>query len=343
MTFPKRLPDDRPFVRATALAPVLRHFEGREAELAEILAAEGLAAGALRDPYEEIPLAAYLRLFEAAARAAHDPVLGARLGRAITPADLGPTGLLLAQSATLRLGITRFLGALAALQSATEMTFTEQPDETGWLGISYQIRGAAKASGAQDAEFSLSSLCQLLRQCFDRGWSPAEVHFAHAHSRRPDLLERLFGAPVRFEQSANRVLFGEEGLDTPRRTEDAGLIAVIERHVSDLVRAQDPEMSVSDRVQLVVSRNLGRAPVDLGAIAAALGMAPRSLQRHLAQEGTSLRALVQAERRQIAEAQLARPGTRLKAVAATLGYSDETVFWRAWRSWTGEAPSRSRD
>ncbi|WP_226625285.1 AraC family transcriptional regulator [Alloyangia pacifica] len=342
MTLPRRPPDDRPFVRATALAPVLRHFEARGEDLGAILKAEGLAPGALRDPYEEIPLAAYLRLFEAAARAAHDPVLGARLGRSITPADLGPTGLLLAQSATLRLGMTRFLGALAALQSATEMIFSHEPDENGWHSISYQIRGAAKSSGAQDAEFSLSSLCQLLRQSFDRGWSPAEVHFSHAPSRRPDLLERLFGAPVRFEQSANRLLFGEEGLDTLRRTEDAGLIAVIERHVADLVRAQDPEMSVAERVRMIVSRNLGRAPVDLPSVAGALGMAPRSLQRHLAQEGTSLRALVQAERRQIAEQQLARPGARLKSVAATLGYSDETVFWRAWRNWTGEAPSRSR-
>ena len=342
MNIPRRLHDDRPFVRATALAPVLRYFEERDEDLTGILQAEGIAPGALRDPYEELSLPAYLRIFEAAARAAHDPVLGARLGRSITPADLGPTGLLLAQSATLRLGITRFLGALAALQSATEMIFSDAADENGWLGISYQIRGATKTSGAQDAEFSLSSLCQLLRQSFDRHWSPAEIHFTHAPSRRPDLLERLFGAPVRFEQSANMLLFGAEGLDTPRRTEDAGLIAVIERHVADLVRAQDPEMSVADRVQMVVSRNLGRAPVDLPHIAGALGMAPRSLQRHLAQEGTSLRALVQAERRQIAEQQLARPGTRLKSVAATLGYSDETVFWRAWRNWTGEAPSRSR-
>lgn len=82
----------RPFVRATALVPVLRHFEAQHEALAEIVGAEGLDLAALRDPYEEIPLSAYLTIFEGAARAAKDPVLGARLGRAITPADLGPTG-----------------------------------------------------------------------------------------------------------------------------------------------------------------------------------------------------------------------------------------------------------
>ncbi|MCA0996106.1 AraC family transcriptional regulator [Alloyangia pacifica] len=332
----------RPFVRATALVPVLRHFEAQHEALAEIVGAEGLDLAALRDPYEEIPLSAYLTIFEGAARAAKDPVLGARLGRAITPADLGPTGLLLAQSATIRRGLHRFMGALAALQSATEMTLTQAKDDTGWHSISYQIRSPTGAPGAQDAEFSLSCLCQLLRLSFDRHWAPEEVHFTHAPSRRPDLLERLFGAPVRFEQSANRILFDTSGLDTPHRTEDAGLIAVIERHVADLVHAQDPERSVTERVQLVISRNLGHAPVDLATVSAALGMAPRSLQRHLAAEGSSLRDLVRAQRQTIADQQLSHPGTRLKAVAATLGYSDETVFWRAFRDWTGDAPSRRR-
>ena len=44
----------------------------------------------------------------------------------------------------------------------------------------------------------------------------------------------------------------------------------------------------------------------------------------------------------IAETYLADPRLSLKQVAQALGYSDGTVFWRAYRGWTGRAPSRAR-
>ncbi|WP_102224575.1 AraC family transcriptional regulator [Acidimangrovimonas sediminis] len=335
----QRLPEPRPFVRATALAPVLRHFHDRQAEFTGLLTGHGVDPGRVRDLYEEIPLASYFEVFEAAARLARDPVLGARLGLEISPADLGPTGLLLMQSSTIRRGLGRFQETLAALQTATDMTLS---DDGVRLSLSYQIASRAVVPGAQDAEFSLSCVCRLIRLGFDRRWRPEEVHFSHPSSRRPDLLERLFAAPVRFGQGANRIVFGPEGLDTPHRTEDAGLIAVIERHVADLIRAREPELSLAERVRTIVDRDLGSRPVTLSGVAAALGLAPRSLQRHLAAEDTSLREIVRAERRRIGEQQLARPDVRLKSVAASLGYADETVLWRAWKDWTGAPPSRGR-
>ncbi|QPM90280.1 AraC family transcriptional regulator [Pseudooceanicola algae] len=326
-----------PVLRAAALAPIIRHFDGNVAAISGILRRNGLDPQRVQDPYEVIALSAYLQVFEDAARQARDPVLGARIGARINPADLGPTGLLMLQSSTARRGLQRFHDSLSALQSATEMKLTEAGT---WLGFTYQIQSPGVTGLPQDAEFSLSGLCRLMRMSFDPRWSPEEVHFTHAPSARPDLLERIFGAPVLFGQSANRILFSEEGLDRHHRVEDMALIGLIEHHVADLVLAQDPEATMADQVLLVVSRNLGQRPVDLNSIARELGQAPRSLQRRLAAEGTSLRQIVRAHRQQIVETHLGTRSGSLKAMAQALGYSDGTVFWRAYRGWTGQAPSK---
>ncbi|PJE28799.1 AraC-type DNA-binding protein [Pseudooceanicola antarcticus] len=330
---------EMPSLRASALAPVLARFGDKPGRIETVLRRHGLSTARVRDPYEVIPLQAYLEIFEDAAELAGDPVLGARLGQKIQPADLGPTGLLMLQSGTLRRGLQRFAGALSALQSATDMQFSEAQ---GLQSISYHINSPRVRPMAQDSEFSLSTLVRMIRMGFDPRWQPLEVHFEHAPSRRTDLLSRIFRAPVLFGQSSNRLVFGAEGLDRVHRVEDAALILVIERHVRDLVLEQDEDSAVSDRVRSVVVRHLGQRPVDLESIAAELGMAARSLQRALAGEGTSLRAILQDHRQQIAETYLVDPRLSLKQVAQALGYSDGTVFWRAYRGWTGRAPTRGR-
>ncbi len=323
-------------LRAAALVPILRHFGGAEA-IDLVLRRNGLDPGRITDPYEIIPLSAYLTIFEECARTALDPVLGARIGQSLSPMDLGPTGVLFWQSASIRRGLERFLSSLSALQSATEMDLW---DDGHYLNLSYQIRAGQIRGQPQDTEFSLSGMCQMIRMSFDPRWTPAEVHFTHAPSPRADLLARIFRAPVLFGQSANRVLFDRAGVDTPYRTEDSALIAVIERHVADLVLGQDPGASFAERALRVVSHNLGQRPVDIGTVAAELGVTARTLQRRLRDEGTSLRAITQGHRQRIVEIHLSQPDMNLRDVAQALGYSDGTVFWRAYRHWTGTAPSK---
>ncbi len=332
----RRKIEPTPTLRTAALAPIVRYFGGW-ADIADILSKNGISVRVARDPYEIIPLQAFLNIFEDAAEKAGDPVLGARLGRELNPADLGPTGLLLLQSSTLRRGLMRFHRSISALQGATDMNLIDLG--TGFA-FTYRIRSPRIVAKPQDVEFSLSGLCHLIQVSFDRKWRPREVHMAHGPSRRPDLLEDLFHAPVRFSQSSNCLIFDNDGIDMQHRIEDTALISVIERHVDDLVLTQDPGASVSAQVEAVVSSLLGLRPITLRTVAQELGFAPRSLQRYLAAEGTSVRQILKSHRKTVARAHLDDPSASLKAVSQALGYADSTVFWRAYRSWTGRAPSQ---
>jgi AraC-like DNA-binding protein len=88
----------------------------------------------------------------------------------------------------------------------------------------------------------------------------------------------------------------------------------------------------------MLAAGLLRGEVTLEAVARALGVSTRSLQRRLAQAGTSFQAELDAVRRALAQRLLVEPGASVKAVAYSLGFSQVPAFTRAFRRWTGTAP-----
>jgi AraC-like DNA-binding protein len=102
----------------------------------------------------------------------------------------------------------------------------------------------------------------------------------------------------------------------PRRATRAGAVRAI----------------VADRLPAVLT---------LDEVAAALRVSPRSLQRSLRDEGWSLSTVLDAVRKERAEALLGR-GEPIGEVAWQLGYSTPSAFHRAFRRWYGSAPDAFR-
>src|SRR5207245_70477 len=73
-----------------------------------------------------------------------------------------------------------------------------------------------------------------------------------------------------------------------------------------------------------------------------LHMSTSTLQRHLALEGTSFRALKDDLRRDLAIVRLNTSEVPLAALAAELGFADGPAFQRAFKTWTGSAPGSYR-
>ncbi|RJF89321.1 AraC family transcriptional regulator [Oleomonas cavernae] len=73
-----------------------------------------------------------------------------------------------------------------------------------------------------------------------------------------------------------------------------------------------------------------------------LALTPRTLRRHLASEGGSYSALLQAARRRDALQLLDNPSLEVADVAERLGYYDSANFVRAFRKLTGLSPTEYR-
>ncbi|HVW70605.1 MAG TPA: helix-turn-helix domain-containing protein, partial [Steroidobacteraceae bacterium] len=183
-----------------------------------------------------------------------------------------------------------------------------------------------------------------IRELTSKRWRPVAVELEHDVSDRSGPLTEFFNAPVHGNCGANQLIIANSDLDKPLRWRfDAGehdVAPILERHLMELLGPSDRKaaQTAATRVDALIARRLGRTEVTIEAVAAEMNMSVRSLRRHLTEEGTSFRQILQAHRRTAIEAILRSNGARLSDLASRLSYSDSAVLSRAFKTWTGMSP-----
>lgn len=165
---------------------------------------------------------------------------------------------------------------------------------------------------------------------------PLRLSFLHA-TPPDDVIAhyaQLAGVTPAFGRDRCEIVFPGAIRDCTVPTAKPALAEAIERQLAALLEAR---VSVSAQVRAAIGERIGAA-LSVDTLAKAVAMSRRSLERALAEEGTSAAALIEDERKQRALAWL--PALSVDEVAARLGYSDARAFARAFKRWTGVAPSR---
>ena len=324
-------------IRASVPAMLLRAMPAGDPRADRLLHAQGLNRAQLADPYDCVPIARYIGLLENAAEELGRPLLGCELGLAMKPNDIGALGILFTTSGSIARAFRRMAAFLISLQGSTISGLAEEGDVVSWV---YQLSDGRLWPRRQDTELTFGACCQLVRTGFHPRWAPREIHFEHDDRGHKAALEKLFRAPVLFGQPSNRLVMDRQEAERLHRHEDAGLIAVLERHLQDLMPVREtPQETLREQVRSAITILLGHRPVTLPQIAAELGLSPRTLQRRLAAAGTSLQVLLREQRERIARHHLESGRLPCAQIAEALGYADSTVFWRAMKGWTGQAPT----
>jgi AraC-like DNA-binding protein len=252
---------------------------------------------------------------------------------------LGPLGFMFQASADLRAALQQLSSYVSVWQSGTHMELVPGEITADYI---YQIDDPALRPRRQDAEYSISSICSLIRNFLGDKWAPLEIHFEHANPgadhRAARAYAQAFHAPVFFGQNLNRLVIRQSDLCRAGVSSDRSMLPFMERHLHDLARESSEPETFSRQVNHLIARRIGHGPISLPAIAAELGLPPRSFQRRLAEERTSFRRLVRDQRRSIAESLIKNRATTVTAVAHTVGYAETAVLSRAFKSWTGTSP-----
>lgn len=106
-------------------------------------------------------------------------------------------------------------------------------------------------------------------------------------------------------------------------------------------RKQSTQLRCVDLIRRVIMKQLSKGQPSLERAADALGWSARTLQRHLAEGGTSFSHLLD-EVRLLNARELIRRQEKISDVAARLGYADAGSFTRAFERWTGMSPRQYR-
>jgi AraC-like DNA-binding protein len=106
--------------------------------------------------------------------------------------------------------------------------------------------------------------------------------------------------------------------------------------------AQQASGSESERVRRIVRAHLVGGRPTAERAAAALGVHRRTMARRLSDEGLTFKQLVRDLRFEMASDMLAKSNVPMAQIAEMLGYSDQTVFSRAFSRHFGRPPSHLR-
>jgi len=166
-----------------------------------------------------------------------------------------------------------------------------------------------------------------------------EVWFAHGPVSSPSVYERRLRTRVRFTEPFNCLLFNSGDLDF---TIDARDDAILQRELREIDARFPYRPEFSFQVKAIIHRELDQSDCSREAVAAVMGINPRTLHRRLQKEGTTFEAIREQVRRDLMVHYLAQSDIGMIEVAARLGYAEPAVLTRACRRWFGRSPKELR-
>jgi AraC-like DNA-binding protein len=218
------------------------------------------------------------------------------------------------------------------------LVVTEQPGAL--VELAYIVFRPNTPGAWQIGDGALAIMLLLLRDLCGSTWRPAEVRIAR---RQPDdtrPYRQFYKAPISFNAPRFALIVPASLLDRQLPGADARAEAAIRAVIAD-AEATMP-LSLTLQVRRVVGAMLvGFAP-SFAQIASALLMSPRTLRRRLADEGTTLTAIVDETRTELARQLIVQTRMPIHEIAQTLHYTKPGAFSRAYKTWTGIAPLSAR-
>lgn len=167
------------------------------------------------------------------------------------------------------------------------------------------------------------------------------VRFRHSKPCEPDPCEEYFGCEILYDQPFDCLEFKAALADFKLPQANSELLKTLESRLDRALENLDNLDRLTNRVHQCVLHSIGQAPVDARSVANILGLSRAAMDRGLKEEGTSFRNILQDVRQQNAEFFLLENRKTLSEIALALGYSDQSAFTRAYKTWHGVPPSQA--
>lgn len=303
-----------------------------------LLRGAGIDPGTLGDPENRVSFASVGRLLLDAAAATGRPDFGLLVGERAGAAVLGLVGKIALHSRNVRVGLRALIVHFHLHDRGAVPMVTDRGGRE--VELAYLVHSAWTPGIELIADGAMAIAYHLMRGLCGPRWTPTAVSFAHKRPANTAQYRKLFKAPLRFDMPRSAIVFDRHWLDEPIAGSDHWERDRIEERLSSLEAAAPS--SASQHVRNALARMVVGDSPSADRIASALGTTRRTLYRRLAEEGTTVGALRNSVRSELAQQLLRNTRMSLAEIAEALDYSEATAFSRAFRGWTGMAPSDFR-
>jgi AraC-like DNA-binding protein len=279
-----------------------------------------------------MPVDCFVDFLERAALRLNEQAFGLRLGLRQNLTLFGPMAPLLSSASTVG-EMLRDLADFFPLH--TQGTIVGLAREGADMLLTYELAAETGSQQRQVIELGFGVLMRELRR-HDPSWLPGAVTTRHGPPADRSWHRRLLGEHVIFNADRNALLVDAELLARPIPGADPAIHDPLAAQYGAATRTA-PGLEAL-RTEALVRAMLPFAPIDLSIAARLLRRSRRTLQRRLADSGTSFEAIVDRVRAGLSQSYLSESDLSVAEIAEILQYSETSALTRAVRRWFGASP-----
>ncbi|MFI5798748.1 AraC family transcriptional regulator ligand-binding domain-containing protein [Streptomyces sp. NPDC051677] len=327
-------------VRASVLRGLSALVTGAGGRGPELLAAYGFDEAKIVEGNSFVSLRVVERLLEEAADRFALPDLGLKMAAQQDLHMLGPLAIAMENSRTIGEAVGCAGRYLFVYSPAVSLEEIEDPlGSPGAIGLRYA--STTMNASPQTIDYGIGIVHRVLKLI--NGGAPyglRSVQLPHARLAPEKAYRDYFGAEVRFDCPSVVLRVTSQLCSMPVSGGNDLLrdiaIGYLDTHFGH------KGVPISDLVAAVLSEHLGSGGPDLSKVARLLSLHPRSLQRSLAEEGTTFTGVVDRVRRSQALDLITTTDLSFSQIAARLGMHEQSSLTRAVRRWFDTSPSGLR-
>jgi len=325
-------------VSVTVLRQMFLYLEALEVDTDAFLESIGIEPGFLNSPDAYIPIETYLFIEEEAARYTNDPSFGFHMGQYAEAGSWSILGYMMMNCQNLGEAFeksaryNRIIGNL--IEGHANLRFNK-------IKVKLVIPPHAPEMPRHCFESTITSSVRIMRTLTGEEINPLEVTFTYPKPDSIEEYERYFNCPVLFDQKENSFTIALKVIFTPILYANPELLEYFENYAQEFLAEMDRQSEYASTVTKILLSQLDDEDLSIKKVAKEMSVSVRTLQNRLKAEGVVFSDLLQDVREKLAKKYL-RENYTVEDITYLLGFSEPSVFRKAFKKWSGVTPRQYR-
>ncbi len=305
----------------------------------DIFKRANLDPGKLKQPNARYTYEDMTKLWRIAAETTGDPCIGLRVAEFWHPTTMHALGYSWMASSSLMDALNRLIRYQRILTTVTTLHIEEDEEEVR-LVIPMPTSPFPPAMEAIDG--AIAVFIKMCRTSYGDEFNPLEIFLIRDEPGCAEEFNNFFRSPISYSSLENVICFSRKDLEKSLPTANAELALVNDKVVTSYLANLD-KSDIKAQVEAKIIEELPSGKITEEWMASRLNKSLRSLQRKLAENGTSYKTLLDSTRQQLAKQYVANSQYSINEITYLLGFSEPSNFSRAFKRWTGQSPSQYRE
>ena len=294
----------------------------------------GLVRSQRADISTRIPESVLIALWKIIQQGCVEQGVGLKIGQTINPNAKGLLASWVSQSKNLREALKTFRNNIL-LMNPSESWEVKQKDAHIGLVLKIELdRGYPDIA----IERSMSAMLTWARALCGQHFDIIRAEFSFAIPPYAEDFVSTFGNNICFNSAENSLIIHSDILNLPVLSSNPFLENILKEQASRKLSVLQKKEPLKAKVEKILAKAIESGkPASVNEVSSALAISRQTLYRHLKQQNTDFQSLNEATKRREA-LRLLRSGFSVSTVSISLGYEDESSFYKAFKRWFKMSP-----